>query len=47
MTRIALIIGLFALAACGVDGAPTAPAARAAPGPTVTGEVLIGVSVGN
>jgi hypothetical protein len=43
MIRIALVLGLLALAACGADGEPVAPAAKAKPGLSVTGEVQFGV----
>ena len=39
MMRFATILALLALAACGVDGAPKAPA----PGVTMTGDASVGV----
>jgi predicted small lipoprotein YifL len=44
MRRIAFVLTLFALAACGVDGEPQAPAAKApAPGVSISGEASVGV----
>jgi hypothetical protein len=44
MIRAALILGLFALAACGADGAPQPPATKSKTGVTVTGEIQFGVA---
>lgn len=40
MKRLALLLALFSLAACGADGAPTPPAE---PGLSVSGQVKVGV----
>lgn len=39
--RILLILTIFALAACGVDGPPERPASK--PGVSVSGDAYIGV----
>lgn len=43
-TRLAAILALTLLAACGADGPPQRPADTPPPGVTVTGEARIGVS---
>lgn len=40
MKRLALLLALLSLAACGADGAPTPPAE---PGLSVSGQVKVGV----
>ena len=42
MRLIPLLILTLALAACGADGAPTAPAAKSS-GVSITGEARVGV----
>ena len=42
-TVILSLIAIFALAACGVDGAPTPPAAKTT-GVSISGEAAIGVT---
>jgi len=44
MTRAALIGALLTLAACGVDGEPTAPEPRQKAGISITGRAEVGVS---
>jgi hypothetical protein len=44
MKKLVVIGALLALAACGADGEPQAPAAKAKPGISVTGEAYMGVS---
>ncbi|MDP4033226.1 MAG: hypothetical protein Q8P60_10315 [Pseudorhodobacter sp.] len=46
MTRLVrLLLVLPLLAACGIDGAPTPPAATPQPGMSLTGQAQIGVVV--
>lgn len=45
--RLVLSLALVALvAACGIDGTPKPPAAKPAPGVSVTGEASMGIKVG-
>ncbi len=41
--RVALAACLFALAACGADGPPVAPAAKATDGVSISGDARVGV----
>lgn len=44
MNRLAAIAALLTLAACGVDGPPSAPAASGnTPGVRISGEAVVGV----
>ena len=48
MTRVILIVAMLTgLAACGVDGSPTAPEPRPANGLSITGTAEIGIVGGN
>lgn len=48
MIRTTLMLALLAgLSACGVDGRPTAPEPRPAPGVSITGTAEIGITGGS
>lgn len=45
MTRLAAILAVTLLAACGADGPPERPAATPATGISITGEASLGVTL--
>lgn len=45
MRRCLALLSLMSLAACGVDGDPVPPPAKATPGVTLSGEASVGIVV--